>query len=53
MVLLRISKEFDPEVQDHILAAMAAAESNLAEGALLNISDRRVRLRRLPIQRDS
>lgn len=53
VVLLRIAKEFDADVRDHVLAAMAAAEPILARGALLNVGDKRVRVRRLPIRTDS
>jgi predicted nuclease of predicted toxin-antitoxin system len=48
VVLLRMDNEFDSTAQDHVCAAVALAESALADGALLTISDSRVRLRRLP-----
>ena len=48
VVLLRMDNEFDTTARDHVCAALALAESDLATGALLTISGHRVRLRRLP-----
>ena len=48
VVLLRMDNEFDATARDHVCAALALAESDLAAGALLTISGHRVRLRRLP-----
>jgi predicted nuclease of predicted toxin-antitoxin system len=48
VVLLRMDNEFDTSARDHVCAALALAESDLAAGALLTISGHRVRLRRLP-----
>jgi predicted nuclease of predicted toxin-antitoxin system len=49
VVLLRMENEFDPAARDHVFAAIAQAEEALASGALLSISGRRARLRRLPL----
>ena len=49
VVLLRMSNEFDASVRAHVLSALTHAETALAGGALLNVSDSRVRLRRLPV----
>ena len=52
VVLLRMDNEFDPATREHVCAAIAAAAETLETGALLNISARRVRLRRLPVVPD-
>lgn len=49
VVLLRMKNEFDPAARDYVCAALAQAASALLSGALLNISESRIRLRRLPI----
>ena len=49
VVLLRMDNEFDPAARRHICAALGQAEELLTKGALLTISPRRARLRRLPI----
>jgi predicted nuclease of predicted toxin-antitoxin system len=52
VVLLRMDNEFDPAAREQVCAALALAEIALITGALLTISGARVRLRRLPIERD-
>jgi predicted nuclease of predicted toxin-antitoxin system len=49
VILLRMHDEFDQSARQHVFAAIQQAEAALDVGALLTISDNRVRLRRLPI----
>jgi predicted nuclease of predicted toxin-antitoxin system len=49
VVLLRMDNEFDPAARRYICAALNQAEEALTHGALLTISPKRARLRRLPI----
>jgi predicted nuclease of predicted toxin-antitoxin system len=49
VVLLRMDNEFDSTAREHVLAALRQAEAALTTGALLTISEKRARLRRLPI----
>jgi predicted nuclease of predicted toxin-antitoxin system len=49
VVLLRMDNEFDPAARRYICAALTQAEEALTQGALLTISPKRARLRRLPI----
>lgn len=49
VVLLRMDNEFDPAARRHVCAALSQAEEVLTQGALLTISPKRARLRRLPI----
>lgn len=49
VVLLRMDNEFDSAAREHVLAAVSQAQDALATGALLTISEKRVRLRHLPI----
>jgi predicted nuclease of predicted toxin-antitoxin system len=49
VVLLRMDNEFDPAAKRHVCAALSQAEEALTKGALLTISSKRARLRRLPI----
>ena len=49
VVLLRMENEFDAAARARVCAALAQDEAALAAGALLTISGRRVRLRRLPL----
>src|SRR5690348_11650253 len=45
VVLLRMHDEFSPAAREHVLSALALAEEALMNGALLTISEKRVRLR--------
>jgi predicted nuclease of predicted toxin-antitoxin system len=49
VVLLRMDNEFDPAARRYVCAASNQAEEALTQGALLTISPKRARLRRLPI----
>jgi predicted nuclease of predicted toxin-antitoxin system len=49
VVLLRMDNEFDPAAIHRVCAALTQAEEVLTKGALLTISPKRARLRRLPI----
>jgi predicted nuclease of predicted toxin-antitoxin system len=49
VVLLRMDNEFDPSAMHHVCAALTQAEEALTKGALLTVSPKRARLRRLPI----
>jgi predicted nuclease of predicted toxin-antitoxin system len=49
VVLLRMDNEFDSAAREHVLEAISQAREALATGALLTISEKRVRLRYLPI----
>ncbi len=49
VVLLRMDNEFDPAAREHVCAAIDRAEPALTAGALLTVSGRRARLRRLPV----
>lgn len=49
ILLLRMDNEFDPAARRYICAALTQAEEALTQGALLTISPKRARLRRLPI----
>jgi hypothetical protein len=44
-----MDNEFDPAARRHVCAALSQAEEALTQGALLTISPKRARLRRLPI----
>jgi predicted nuclease of predicted toxin-antitoxin system len=52
VILLRMNNEFDPVARERVCAALQEAESALSNGALLTISPKRARLRRLPIVPD-
>ena len=49
VVLLRMDNEFDSAARHHVCAALTQADQALTQGALLTISPKRARLRRLPI----
>jgi predicted nuclease of predicted toxin-antitoxin system len=49
VVLLRMENEFEGGARAHVCRAILAAQNALVKGALLTISDHRVRLRHLPI----
>lgn len=49
VVLLRMANEFDSNAREHVIAAISQAQAALTDGALLTISEKRVRLRYLPI----
>jgi len=49
-VILRIADEFDAAVRQHVCDMIRTATDDLLTGALLTISDKRARLRKLPIQ---
>jgi len=49
VVLLRMDNEFDVAARERVCAALHEARSALTDGALLTISRKRARLRRLPI----
>ncbi len=49
VVLLRMDNEFDAAARNRVCAALREAQDSLAQGALLTISQRRFRVRKLPI----
>lgn len=49
VVLLRLDNEFDDAARERVCASLALAEAALGKGALLTISESRVRIRLLPI----
>ena len=49
VVLLRMDNEFDTAAREFVCAALHEAEPALTTGALLTVSPKRARLRRLPI----
>lgn len=49
VVLLRMDNEFNSAARERVLAAVAHAEAALTAGALLTVSEKRVRVRHLPI----
>lgn len=49
VVLLRMDNEFDAAARERVCSALHEAESALTVGALLTVSPKRARLRRLPI----
>lgn len=49
VVLLRLENEFDEASRRHVCATLKLAEQDLVAGALLTVTSKRARLRRLPI----
>jgi predicted nuclease of predicted toxin-antitoxin system len=50
VILLRLDNEFDAAARQHVFAAIRETQNALAAGALLTITEKRVRMRRLPIR---
>lgn len=53
VAILRMENEFDEANRLRVCAALTSAQAALEQGALLAISERRVRVRRLPISPDA